>query len=61
MYDLNKDDLECVQEAIIELLRPWMGVLLGVIMCCKFYTIKFKDGIGLGSGPILFIFELKFI
>ena len=51
MYGLNKDDLECVQEAIIELLRPWMGVLLGVIMCSKFYNIKFNDRIGLGSYP----------
>jgi hypothetical protein len=34
---------------------------LGVTMGSKFYTIRFKDQIGLSSGPILFIFELKFI
>jgi hypothetical protein len=36
-------------------------VQVGVTMGSKFYTIRFKDRIRLGSSLFLFIFELKFI
>jgi hypothetical protein len=31
------------------------------VMSSKFYTIKFKDWIKLGSSSIIFIFEIKLI